>query len=54
MNVNSDPSIQVQEIFSNGNVKQINHLLLLFNQNLVISTSMQNHRGTCKYLRKGK
>ena len=54
MNFNPDPSIQVQEIFPNQNVKQINHLLLLFNQNLFTSTSMQKHLGTCKYLRKGK
>ena len=45
MNFNPDPNKQVQEVIFNRKINKINHPLLLFNQNLVKSSSSQNHLG---------
>ena len=45
MNFNPDPNKQVQEVAFSRKINQINHPLLLFNQNLVKSSSTKKHLG---------
>ena len=45
MNFNSDPNKQAQEVTFSRKINKINHPPLLFNQNLVKSSSSQKHSG---------
>ena len=45
MNFNLDPNKQAQEVIFSGKFSKINHLCLLFNQNLVKSSSTRKHLG---------
>ena len=45
MNFNLDPNKQAQEVIFSGKFSKINHLSLLFNQNLVKSSSTRKHLG---------